>query len=786
MHTGFSTNMVSIREIVSWQFPGLFDLNPNDIFAVLPALQRGAVWRPRQIEAFWDSFMRGFPIGSFILSRYNEQHDSTRTNRTSKDISITKTHYLLDGQQRARAIALGFYDFTNTESITDGLPSLWIDLAPPTKADDERAFIFRVLTRSHPWGYGRDNPESRLPVSSIRDALKAWGGKRPSELKLADAWPWDAVAPVPVYLLMDVIRKQNEEHNIGEDLKKRLQTLPYWRNDASVNLSGQAIQQNVLAILENSENYYFQWLVAQLKRISPWKSTEEQLKIPALVMADTTKGLDTSFTKLERIDVHRDELETMFIRVNAGGTPLSGEELMYSILKSVMPEVADLTENIPQKFVPNSRLVLLATRLILAESEQYINKVPPQPSIARFRQLIHESKNDGDSFQKKLKNFITEKARSIFKAATDLLTGDANITGEKFYLPATLAADLARGSRVEVFLLFLRWIQLMDKYFIDHSTALNEHNKRRVLGAITLLAWYSTDCKKSVEALWSDLQQCEESRLPTFFEQKDDNNRSIIMKAAPALYPVFPPSLLECLVKEIVFSDDLFENNNENFWSKWSFFHDFSNKHTECTKLNIFLENKFNKSEYATSERVNTFIEKIVYDKRLILYAQRQWLHRWFPDYNPLHPDQIEDTDRPWDYDHIMPYRHFYNRKSVPNMIRILGWTIGNFRAWPLEANRSDQDDTPVDKLSSVDDNEMNYEGIRSPEEEREASFIDDENWQYWKLSSPEGVDVSAGGSFFAKPESEAYRAAFVKAVLLRIIRIYKEWHDSLEINELI
>ena len=34
----------------------------------IPALQRGLVWKPKQVELLWDSLLRGFPIGLFMLS----------------------------------------------------------------------------------------------------------------------------------------------------------------------------------------------------------------------------------------------------------------------------------------------------------------------------------------------------------------------------------------------------------------------------------------------------------------------------------------------------------------------------------------------------------------------------------------------------------------------------------------------------------------------------------------------------------------------------------------------
>jgi uncharacterized protein with ParB-like and HNH nuclease domain len=67
--------------------------NNNNIS--LPTVQRGFVWKPHQIENLWDSLLRGYPIGSFVLSR---------------KINSNEEYELLDGQQRASSICLGFYN----------------------------------------------------------------------------------------------------------------------------------------------------------------------------------------------------------------------------------------------------------------------------------------------------------------------------------------------------------------------------------------------------------------------------------------------------------------------------------------------------------------------------------------------------------------------------------------------------------------------------------------------------------------------------------------------------
>ena len=62
-----TSRVLDIRQIAAWQLPHLGA--PDDTLrATLPALQRGAVWQARQVEELWDSLLRGFPIGAFLLA----------------------------------------------------------------------------------------------------------------------------------------------------------------------------------------------------------------------------------------------------------------------------------------------------------------------------------------------------------------------------------------------------------------------------------------------------------------------------------------------------------------------------------------------------------------------------------------------------------------------------------------------------------------------------------------------------------------------------------------------
>ena len=51
--------LLSLRDIASWQLPELTrdtqgQLHKPNVLAGMPSLQRGAVWRPNQVELLWD------------------------------------------------------------------------------------------------------------------------------------------------------------------------------------------------------------------------------------------------------------------------------------------------------------------------------------------------------------------------------------------------------------------------------------------------------------------------------------------------------------------------------------------------------------------------------------------------------------------------------------------------------------------------------------------------------------------------------------------------------------
>lgn len=196
----------SLENIANWQLKG-------DEKIKLPILQRSFVWKPNQIETVWDSILRGYPIGAFLLA---EASDST--------------FELLDGQQRSTSISLGFFNpwegnsatfFDNKNKDYDHIPTVWIDLNPE-KVSNTNKYLVRVLTRSHPWGYQAKNNSFTLSVSDRKKALDIFRKTRKNvkytELKNIDVFPFDANLPIPLVFLLKYIYGNQDATSSKEKL----------------------------------------------------------------------------------------------------------------------------------------------------------------------------------------------------------------------------------------------------------------------------------------------------------------------------------------------------------------------------------------------------------------------------------------------------------------------------------------------------------------------------------------------------------------------------------------
>jgi Protein of unknown function DUF262 len=108
---------------------------------LLPGIQRNFVWRPRQISVLFDSLLRGYPIGTFLLWKtkpmdhpqlrfrrlVTDYHGHSTTPKTTHPPRTSAVFAVLDGQQRLTALNLGLRG-THATSETGSPRSLFLDL----------------------------------------------------------------------------------------------------------------------------------------------------------------------------------------------------------------------------------------------------------------------------------------------------------------------------------------------------------------------------------------------------------------------------------------------------------------------------------------------------------------------------------------------------------------------------------------------------------------------------------------------------------------------------------
>lgn len=185
-----------LEDIASW--------TQDNSSVLIPAIQRGLVWKPRQVELLWDSILRGFPIGSFMLS----------------DISDNPNHYyLMDGQQRFNAISLGYEINENPNAV------LWLDIDSQSldNLKTSRRYLVRVTTSAHPWGFSKNDECTPLNTDDRRKALYLYnleGSIYNNDFSLKTTWPYKAGKPIPLHIFTSASIESREaflkdiKHNI--------------------------------------------------------------------------------------------------------------------------------------------------------------------------------------------------------------------------------------------------------------------------------------------------------------------------------------------------------------------------------------------------------------------------------------------------------------------------------------------------------------------------------------------------------------------------------------------
>lgn len=616
--------------------------------------------------------------------------------------------------------------------------------------------------------------------------------QRPSQIPLTATWPYDANAPIPLALLISEILANDTPSGCKAKLLERLKHLPFWQETGPDWHKKQ--QAKVMEAMTQEGSPLADRLDHLIARLKCVLTDKGHYGVPVLIVPQVTRSIgEIPSHEKPAEEAKPDPIETFFVRINCGGTPLEGEELIYSLIKSHWTEAPKFIERLQHKLAVPSRIVLLCARLVLARAAGTRTNMPASPSVSEFRRLMRGLNTEHPNFVDDLKDFVRGNGVKIFETVHRLLTEGNHA------LPPVLATELVQKAP-DVFFLVLRWIDLMLQRQLD-PLALNEAKRRQLIGFLAALAWFAPDKGKAVAAVWPDLK-AEADDLEMFFDRsRFVKTLTLSEHGSFRMIPLPPPELLERVIATRVTSGAAnypgIGKPDSTIWTQW-------NRWTRLIEslpkdLTGWYEEKI--SERWRS-RANTWEDGLpaiygyawqsflnnLWDNRLILlYAQREWMNRWFPDFDPSQPENLEDKNRPWDYDHIHPQKYLRNddgssRRNIPAVIREWHGSIGNLRAWPLEANRADGSDTPGNKLSGISDEEKRY-GITDVKSERSASFVGTDDWPLWQMSAPQ--EKSFPPNYLAHSDHFSCRKALIEAITIRFVALYREWYKTLCLGKL-
>jgi len=634
----------SLKEIANWAEEG-------SKFS-LPNVQRGFVWKPYQIEDLWDSILRGYPIGCFVLSK------SFKTNEESFEI--------LDGQQRATSISLGFA--AKTFRNTDQNVRLFIDLDFTKSDEDERKFLFRVITKSQPWGYEKRNNSTTLDADRKRKAMAVYGFDDHLDIPLDKFFPFDSLLPVPFSFLLH-----------AKSVEEAIQDINSWPLFVTVKKH----------FLENKTNFnaddFDKYLNSKINNILRYINVMylKYANIPALYppineIIENENPEDNIYienAENNSSDKSADEIENLFIRLNSSGTPLRGEELNYSILKAhINKQLQEEIEKACEYFVKPSRFIAILFRVYSNEpNSKSIGNISLKIKPKVFQRTIASDKSAFAEYIQKVLSDKVYDGKTLLEYIKYILSYEPNDNTNGF--PFIVYSRFADRAPELMLALFFRIKVMEDRFEPSKRDMLRNELHCKMLGTFSLFYWVGKgerirDYTKLLRNIWPSVSRIKNT---SEFWSSATVNRAMIK------------DVMSCFPK------------STGKYGLTSFFQNRIHS-SRVGNRNTFILNE-------DEESLESFINATINNKDLVAYAQREFLHSQFL---PIHYS-LEDTNVPFDWDHISPQNAIAIR-PIPKPIASVYETVGNYRAWPFYLNRGDQDLSPSKKFNPLTKSDESFQ----------------------------------------------------------------------------
>lgn len=720
---------VPLIEYINW-FLNEKSLDYNLI--QLPPIQRNSVWRVSQIEKLWDSLLRGFPIGSFLLSSREKGSRARTIVQKEQFNSDSDGFFLLDGQQRTRALLLGF--------APNDTARLWIDLDPKlifgNMEHNDRHFMLRLTTSYQPWGMKNSNPDEKLNENQkyiAREKIYKTSIHYDYEVKISNlndnnttSYPIEASLPIPFDALVNLCG--GFTGNFYE---------PHWEE----------VQNLIPNIFRNEslqEPIHLKKIILSLRRILDNSSENKNLRCVSLLKHNGDfEGQNGT---------EQESIEVLFRRVNSGGTVLAGEEMQYSLLKASWDGAYDMVSSIVNDgkigyLFSSTGIVLSATRLARFNIEE---TDIPNPSVSNFRRWIgSKAKGSENSFLSEMRKLLDkdiESGKSIYHSVVESFC-DLVLFNENSHNDIGLPKKMLLSINSKYYQPILIWLYL------------NHNDRKRIaenrLPILRYLMFSFIGFKDASKVSKRAVELIKANRIN--FPDKKIYTECIDISLASLM-----PSLKE-------FKQTLNPELGDGFLHDWQ---------TIMGKDNDVENFKFRDFR-------NAFWNK----KELLIWFQREYHSKWFKGYDPMSDDSF---DTPYDYDHILAYSHLItsggsnntgstdtannNRFSASRWIYIN--SIGNYRTWALWANRSDNNKCHTIKLrlknmSLENDSTAQKLGLNTKLDFLKASLINPDDLELWE---------NAGGN--PRDWNEKRRTNWQRAVERRVLYLYEIFYSSFGFSE--
>lgn len=739
----------TLKEIATW---------PESREVILPNVQRGFVWKASQIENLWDSLLRGYPVGAFVLT----------PNKLEKG-----RFEMLDGQQRATAICLGFSrsTFRNTRY------RVFIDLEKPPSTDN-REFYFRVITPSHPWGYQKTDNTKTLSADNKRHAMDFFREHcnitDPFDSNALDkVFPYDSTLPIPFEFFINSVINSTTNDSIASQVFDWLQKtglLHDWKNEIEkikTDIAENKKSKKKLPSISTDEHIKDR-IKEIIEKVKSILDDDEGQKIPALYLDidkidsrnENIKPNDekAKFNNEDENDTEEsDPIENLFIRLNDGGTPLRGEELNYSILKAnIDKSLQELIEISCKGFIKPARFISIAFRLFQHQTkyedrEGLSLKIKPK----QFQRAIN-SKQHKKAFLAFLNYILLQDKNYDNLTLLDYSKSVLTYHNENcpYGLPNIIVNSIAEKSPEILFLLLYRIINKGEKH--GDRFLLPSEGHRKMLGVMTCLMWLGKS-------------------------EKQRNYNRLLRNIWPGAETLTNEKFWSTITIQRAMLDISFNTPPSNF---------------ELNRIKKLFTEKIRRDTDIIGKRINSsshlgFIDNMfTYKNRdIVLYSQRHFLSKVISQEHLL----LDDTDVPFDWDHISPNSFVYGLQDIPPIIKDWYNSNGNFRAWPYSLNRMDQDVSPALKLDPLNrNNHVNIESYEITKEHWEKFILENNNLSVnlkeLKKRLLEWSACSKGWSEcdITNLKEKSNWECIYNLIMDRNFELIHNWHTELRIKELL